>query len=84
MKTIMMPDHSLTYPNRWTPPSWTVKAVERLFRVRERSARQIMEGLEGLRVGNAIAATRRVEEPKRLICGTIRILDHDSINRLNA
>ena len=33
-------------------------AVEKLFRVRQRRARQIMVGLEGLRVGNAEAVSR--------------------------
>ena len=33
-------------------------AVEKLFRVRQRRARQIMAGLEGLRVGNAAADVR--------------------------
>ena len=33
-------------------------AVEKLFRVRQRRARQIMAGLEGLRVGNAAAVSR--------------------------
>ncbi len=33
-------------------------AVEKLFRVRQRHARQIMAGLEGLRVGNAAAVSR--------------------------
>ena len=33
-------------------------AVEKLFRVRRRRARQIMAGLEGLRVGNAAAVSR--------------------------
>ena len=33
-------------------------AVEKLFRVRQRRARQIMAGLEGLRVGNAAAVAR--------------------------
>ena len=33
-------------------------AVEKLFRVRQRRARQIMAGLEGLRVGNASAVSR--------------------------
>ena len=33
-------------------------AVEKLFRVRQRRARQIMAGLEGLRVGNAAAMSR--------------------------
>ena len=33
-------------------------AVEKLFRVRRRRARQIMAGLEGLRVGNAAAGSR--------------------------
>ena len=33
-------------------------AVEKLFRVRRRRARQIMAGLEGLRVGNAAADVR--------------------------
>ena len=33
-------------------------AVEKLFRVRQRRARQIMVGLEGLRVGNAAAVSR--------------------------
>ena len=33
-------------------------AVEKLFRVRQRRARQIMAGLEGLRVGNAAAVWR--------------------------
>ena len=34
------------------------RAVEKLFRVRRRRARQIMAGLEGLRVGNAAAVSR--------------------------
>ena len=34
------------------------RAVEKLFRVRQRRARQIMAGLEGLRVGNAAAVSR--------------------------
>ncbi len=34
-------------------------AVEKLFRVRERRARQLMAGLPCLRVGNAIAVSRR-------------------------
>ena len=43
-------------------------AVEKLFRVRQRRARQIMAGLEGLRVGNAAAVSRealiaRLERP---------------------
>ena len=33
-------------------------AVEKLFRVRQRRARQIMAGFEGLRVGNAAAVSR--------------------------
>lgn len=33
-------------------------AVERLFGVRERRARQLMAGLDGLRVGNAAAVSR--------------------------
>ena len=33
-------------------------AVEKLFRVRQRRARQIMADLEGLRVGNAAAVSR--------------------------
>lgn len=33
-------------------------AVERLFRVRERRARQIMAGLPGLKAGNAVAVER--------------------------
>ena len=33
-------------------------AVEKLFRVRWRRARQIMAGLEGLRVGNAAVGSR--------------------------
>ena len=33
-------------------------AVEKLFRVRQRRARQIMAGLEGLRVGNAAGVSR--------------------------
>ena len=33
-------------------------AAEKLFRVRRRRARQIMAGLEGLRVGNAAAVSR--------------------------
>ena len=33
-------------------------AVEKLFRVRQRRARQIMAGLKGLRVGNAAAVSR--------------------------
>ena len=43
-------------------------AVEKLFRVRQRRARQIMADLEGLRVGNAAAVSRealiaRLERP---------------------
>ena len=34
------------------------QAVEKLFRVRQRRARQIMAGLEGLRVGNAATVSR--------------------------
>ena len=34
------------------------QAIEKLFRVRRRRARQIMAGLEGLRVGNAAAVSR--------------------------
>ena len=34
------------------------QAVEKLFRVPQRRARQIMAGLEGLRVGNAAAVSR--------------------------
>ena len=34
------------------------RAVEELFRVRRRRARQIMADLEGLRVGNAAAVSR--------------------------
>lgn len=34
------------------------QAVEKLFGVRERRARQIMAGLEGLRAGNAVAVSR--------------------------
>ena len=37
------------------------RAVEKLFRVRRRRARQIMAGLEGLRVGNAAAVSRGLE-----------------------
>ena len=33
-------------------------AVEKLFRVRQRRARQIMAGLEGLRAGSAAAVSR--------------------------
>ena len=33
-------------------------AVEELFRVRRHRARQVMAGLEGLRVGNAAAVSR--------------------------
>ena len=33
-------------------------AVEKLFRVHQRRARQIMAGLEGLRVGSAAALSR--------------------------
>ena len=33
-------------------------AVEKLFRVRRRRARQIMAGLEGLRIGNASVLSR--------------------------
>ena len=33
-------------------------AVEKLFRVPQRRARQIMAGLEGLRIGNAAAVSR--------------------------
>ena len=46
-------------------------AVEKLFRVRQRRARQIMAGLEGLRVGNAAAVSRealiaRLEQTAKL------------------
>ena len=34
------------------------RAVQKLFRVRQRRARQIMAGLEGLRVGSAAAVSR--------------------------
>ena len=34
------------------------RAVQKLFRVRRRRARQIMAGLEGLRAGNAAAVSR--------------------------
>ena len=36
-------------------------AVEKLFRVRQRRARQIMAGLEGLRVGNAAPVRRTAD-----------------------
>ena len=41
-----------------TSPHLDRAAVEKLFRVRQRRARQIMAGLEGLRVGNAAAVSR--------------------------
>ena len=41
-----------------TSPHLDRAAVEKLFRVRRRRARQIMAGLEGLRVGNAAAGSR--------------------------
>ena len=34
------------------------RAIQKLFRVRQRRARQIMAGLEGLRVGSAAAVSR--------------------------
>ena len=34
------------------------RAVQKLFRVRQRRTRQIMAGLEGLRVGSAAAVSR--------------------------
>ena len=34
------------------------RAIQKLFRVRRRRARQIMAGLEGLRAGNAAAVSR--------------------------
>ena len=46
-------------------------AVEKLFRVRRRRARQIMAGFEGLRVGNAAAVSRpdvRYREKILLVC----------------
>ena len=41
-----------------TSPHLDRAAVEKLFRGRQRHARQIMVGLEGLRVGNAAAVSR--------------------------
>ena len=41
-----------------TSPHLDRAAVEKLFRVRQRRAQQIMAGLEGLRVGNAAAVSR--------------------------
>ena len=41
-----------------TSPHLDRAAVEKLFRVRQRRARQIMAGLEGLRVGSAAAVSR--------------------------
>ena len=47
-----------TAPRAMTSTHLDRAAVEKLFRVRQRRARQIMAGLEGLRVGNAAAVSR--------------------------
>ena len=47
-----------TAPRAMTSTHLDRAAVEKLFRVRRRRARQIMAGLEGLRVGNAAAVSR--------------------------
>ncbi len=51
-------DEILTSLRAMTSPHLDRAAVEKLFRVRQRRARQIMVGLEGLRVGNAAAVSR--------------------------
>ena len=43
-------------------------AVEKLFRVRQRRARQIMAGLEGLRVGNPAAPSASVISASSTCC----------------
>ena len=51
-------DEILSALRSMTSPHLDRAAVEKLFRVRQRRARQIMAGLEGLRVGNAAAVSR--------------------------
>ena len=51
-------DEILSAPRAMTSTRLDRAAVERLFRVRQRRARQIMAGLEGLRVGDAAAVSR--------------------------
>ena len=51
-------DEILTTLRSMTSTHLDRAAVEKLFRVRQRRARQIMAGLEGLRIGNASAVSR--------------------------
>ena len=51
-------DEILTAPRSIESTRLDRLAVQKLFGVRERRARQIMAGLEGLRVGNAAAVSR--------------------------
>ena len=51
-------DEIFTAPRPMTSTHLDRLAVEKLFRVRQRRARQIMAGLEGLRVGSAAAVSR--------------------------
>ena len=51
-------DEILTAPRAMTSTHLDRQAIEKLFRVRQRRARQIMAGLEGLRAGKAVAVSR--------------------------
>ena len=51
-------DEILTTPQSIECTHLDRRTVEKLLRVRQRRARQIMAGLEGLRVGNAAAMSR--------------------------
>ena len=51
-------DEILSAPRSMTSTHLDRRAVEKLFRVRQRRARQIMAGWAGLRVGNASAVSR--------------------------